>query len=257
VPLLDIQKGYVRRNKVKPSNSIRPEMRHTIFKKRSTDPQSYSGAMNSFHTRSIACRFSAETFKLDRRGKVMGSMLPDEIIIDPSDYEPRKFDAAIVFADISGFTHLSEEYNKPGKGGPSRLSIVLNSYIGSIVQEILLHGGDVLKFAGDALLIMFKVSAIFSLQDSIKSAMDSAVLIQKTCGQRQTDVGVTLRVKIAISAGELYFSLIGNELSSHYVVVGQPIWDVKHAEKLCNPGDIIVTKTGLFVCVKEMLSWAL
>ena len=36
------------------------------------------------------------------------------------------------------------------------------------------------------------------------------------------------------------FALIGNVSNSHYVVVGQPIWDVKAAEHISSAGDIIV-----------------
>lgn len=40
------------------------------------------------------------------------------------------------------------------------------------------------------------------------------------------------------------FSLIGDEKTSHYVVVGQPIWDVKAAEHKSSAGEIIVSHTA-------------
>lgn len=51
-------------------------------------------------------------------------------------------------------------------------------------------------------------------------------------------------VKLAISAGHVKFSLIGNELNSHYVVVGQPIWDVKAAEHISSAGEIILSSNA-------------
>jgi adenylate cyclase 10 len=47
-------------------------------------------------------------------------------------------------------------------------------------------------------------------------------------------------VKLAISAGLVTFALIGNKTTSHYVVVGKPIWDVKAAESISSAGDIVV-----------------
>lgn len=47
-------------------------------------------------------------------------------------------------------------------------------------------------------------------------------------------------MKLAISAGFVKFSLIGNEANSHYIVVGQPIWDVKAAEHISVAGEIVV-----------------
>lgn len=97
-----------------------------------------------------------------------------------------------IFAGL-GFTDLCEKYNKTGKGGPSRLTQVLNSYIGSMVQEILSHSGDVFKFSGDAFLAMWKSGSSGSMQDAVHEALDTALVIQKTYGTYETDVGVFLR----------------------------------------------------------------
>uniref|UniRef100_A0A182YM95 Guanylate cyclase domain-containing protein n=1 Tax=Anopheles stephensi TaxID=30069 RepID=A0A182YM95_ANOST len=132
-------------------------------------------------------------------------------------------------------------YHNPENGGASKLSQVLNTYLGGIVNEILGHGGDILKFSGDAILVLFKANSSVSLPDAIHRAIDTAIIIQLSYGRYKTDVGVTLRNKIAISAGEVHFSLVGNESFSHYVVAGQPVWKVKLAERMALAGDIIVT----------------
>ncbi|XP_058818168.1 adenylate cyclase type 10-like isoform X3 [Topomyia yanbarensis] len=176
----------------------------------------------------------------DIKNKIISSMIPDEVLWNAEDYRPHRFMTAMMFADVSGFTDLSEKFNQPGKGGASKLSQVLNSYLGAMVQEILSHGGDILKFSGDAFLVLFKVTSSVSLPDATHRAIDTAIIIQKSFGAYETEVGVTLRVKIAISAGEVYFSLIGTENFSHYVVIGQPVWKVKIAERIAEAGQIIV-----------------
>ncbi|KFB35731.1 hypothetical protein ZHAS_00002631 [Anopheles sinensis] len=140
-----------------------------------------------------------------------------------------------------GFTDLSELYSNPENGGASKLSQVLNTYLSGIVHEILGHGGDILKFSGDAMLVLFKSNVSVSLPDAIHRAIDTAIIIQLTYGHYKTDVGVTLRVKMAVSAGEVHFALVGNDSFSHYIVVGQPVWKVKLAERIAQPGDIIAT----------------
>ncbi|EDO27044.1 predicted protein [Nematostella vectensis] len=59
---------------------------------------------------------------------------------------------------VKGFTNLCETYGQMGTDscGTERLTATLNIYIGKIVEDILMNGGDVLKFAGDALLAMWK-----------------------------------------------------------------------------------------------------
>lgn len=108
----------------------------------------------------------------------------------------QKFRYLLVFITrcFVGYTDLCEKYTKTGRGGPSRLSHVLNSYIGAMVQEILTHNGDVLKFSGDAFLSMWKKTARLSMHDCVHAAIDCGLVIQKNYGKYiVADVGVTLR----------------------------------------------------------------
>lgn len=68
-----------------------------------------------------------------------------------------RFEAAVVFADISGFTALAERLAREGPSGAEALSRVLNACFGRLVDVVAQHGGDVLKFAGDALLSIWRV----------------------------------------------------------------------------------------------------
>lgn len=50
-----------------------------------------------------------------------------------------------------------------------------------------------------------------------------------------------ISVKIAIAVGTVYFSLIGNEESCNFVVLGDPVWKVKKLEKMAQPGQTLMT----------------
>ena len=58
---------------------------------------------------------------------------------------------ALLFVDMSGFTKLSTMLDVES------LSKVINSYFDMIVSEVIQHGGDILKFAGDAFFAEWKV----------------------------------------------------------------------------------------------------
>lgn len=123
--------------------------------------------------------------------RIMGSMLPDELLHHAGEYKPRRFEAIVVFADISGFTDLSDKYQNFDNGA-SKLTMVLNFYLGTMVQEILSHGGDIIKYSGDAFLAMFKVNNDISIQEATQKAIETAIVIQKNCRNYRTDVGVVL-----------------------------------------------------------------
>lgn len=59
-------------------------------------------------------------------------------------------------------------------------------------------------------------------------------------------------VKIAISGGEVFFSLIGNESSSHFVVVGDPVWQVKMLQESIKPGEILVSSKAWFYAQESL-----
>jgi class 3 adenylate cyclase len=63
----------------------------------------------------------------------------------------RTRESALVFIDISGFTKLSTMLDE------ETLSRVINSYFEMIISEVRSHGGDVLKFAGDALFAEWRI----------------------------------------------------------------------------------------------------
>ena len=88
---------------------------------------------------------------------------------------------------------MTEKYTKSGKGGPSKLTETLNSYIGAMVQEILSHNGDVLKFSGDAFIVMWKLENGGVMRDIASEAIKTACIIQKHFGTYETDIDVTLK----------------------------------------------------------------
>ncbi|KYN44360.1 Adenylate cyclase type 10 [Trachymyrmex septentrionalis] len=183
--------------------------------------------------------------RLEHHTKIFASMCPDEILDYYDNYETREYNTTLMLGDISGFTDLTEKFTKTGVGGPSKLSETLNSYIGAMVQEILSHNGDVVKFSGDAFIVMWKLQEGMLMRDIATEAMQTACIIQKHFGTYDTDVGVSLKVKLAIASGITYFTSIGDpETMSYYVITGKPVWDVKFAEGLCRGGDILVAPSS-------------
>ena len=60
----------------------------------------------------------------------------------------------VVFADISGFTRLSERLAVRGRAGAEEVVGLVGRVMTAFVAEVERSGGDVLVFAGDALLVL-------------------------------------------------------------------------------------------------------
>ncbi|CAE7832636.1 ADCY10 [Symbiodinium sp. CCMP2592] len=67
-----------------------------------------------------------------------------------------RFEAVVVFMDASGFTALTESLARQAHGA-EEIGSCLNNFFGALIEIITRHGGDVLKFSGDALTILWRV----------------------------------------------------------------------------------------------------
>ena len=70
-----------------------------------------------------------------------------------------QFPAAVLFADISGFTPLTEALAQRGAEGPEEMTRLLNAYFSRLIVAIAAEGGEVVKFSGDALTALFPATA--------------------------------------------------------------------------------------------------
>src|SRR5918996_3763862 len=67
----------------------------------------------------------------------------------------REVDGSIVFVDISGFTKLSERLAKRGKVGAEELTDAIGACFTRLLGIAYGNGGGLIKFGGDALLLLF------------------------------------------------------------------------------------------------------
>ncbi len=65
-------------------------------------------------------------------------------------------DGSMLSADISGFTALSEKLAGKGKAGAEEITSLINTCFTALIESAYKYGGEVIKFGGDALLILFR-----------------------------------------------------------------------------------------------------
>src|SRR5512134_3064364 len=87
-------------------------------------------------------------------------LIQKRVIANPSPIEvpvSEDMQAAVLFADISGFTLLTEHLAERGPSGVETLARILNEYFGQLIDIIHDYGGDVVKFAGDAVIAVWPI----------------------------------------------------------------------------------------------------
>jgi class 3 adenylate cyclase/tetratricopeptide (TPR) repeat protein len=118
----------------------------------------------------------------------------------------RELEGTLVSLDISGFTALSERLQAKGRAGAEELVLLVSGVFQGLIGICERHGGDVLKFRGDALLLFF--SGDGHERRACLAASNMQWLIDQS-GRTMSSVGaVTLRMSVGIYSGPCAFFLV-------------------------------------------------
>jgi class 3 adenylate cyclase len=113
-----------------------------------------------------------------------------------------RFLAAVLFADVTGFTPLTEWFAHRGAIGAEELSDQLNDYYERLVNHLLDHGGDVVKFAGDALLAVWPTDALKEdLATVTLRAAQCGRVVQEDLRDYKTREGIALNIRVGVGVG--------------------------------------------------------
>src|SRR6476646_807055 len=79
-----------------------------------------------------------------------------EWLRDQPDRLAYELDSTVAFVDISGFTAMSEQLSNLGKAGAEEVNDVMNATFAALLDVAYAEGGGLLKFGGDALLLLYE-----------------------------------------------------------------------------------------------------
>ncbi len=148
---------------------------------------------------------------------------------------------ALLFADISGFTAMSERLSTLGREGAEQITEIVNRYFSTMLSIIFAHGGDLFKFGGDALLVFFpdtdvpgSLNALYASQQ-MQQAMSAFAQVKTSLGS------FPLQMKIGLSAGSIFTGRLGTATDRQFFVSGSVVNATARAQSLAAAGQILVT----------------
>jgi adenylate cyclase len=122
----------------------------------------------------------------------------------------------VMFADIAGFTGLSERLG-------DRIIPLLSRYLDAMSAEINSHDGTIDKFIGDAVMAFWGAPA--ANPDHAVASCRAALACQRAIRSSGIvdDKGKPLRIRIGINTGEMLVGNIGSEVRLNYTVIGDAV----------------------------------
>jgi class 3 adenylate cyclase/tetratricopeptide (TPR) repeat protein len=173
-------------------------------------------------------------------------MLVDRVRRFP-DQPPTWIDAVegtFVFADISGFTRMSERLAEVGKEGAEWLTNIINRYFHGMLDIAGEYGGANVKFGGDALLILFTGEkhpgrAVAAARKMLRANRRfGAVKVERDRIRLGMSIGVHSGSFWSASAG-----LPGRRMQ--HLILGREAARVADTEAVAVAGEVMVTESTL------------
>lgn len=179
------------------------------------------------------------------------SYIPDYIVeqlIETPDVNllgrSHRFDAVVLFADVSGFTAISEALGKSGRSGTEELTTILNRYFEPMIDLIRSYGGIIGKFGGDAMTVLFPYveenRALVATQ-AVQCALDMQARMTDYKAI-STSAGVfELAMKAGLAAGSVFSTIVGDPMVRlEYIIAGTALDFCAEAEHHANRGEVVV-----------------
>jgi class 3 adenylate cyclase/tetratricopeptide (TPR) repeat protein len=154
----------------------------------------------------------------------------------------RVVDGSLLLFDITGFTPLTERLARRGREGAEELSNLLDAVFSQLLMDAETEGGDLLKWGGDALLLLFD-----GPEHGCRAAR-AALRMQRALaqiGRATTSIGrVKLRASAGVASGPVHLVLAGNPLlHRELVLLGPTATAVAMLEKAAGMGEVLVGPT--------------
>jgi class 3 adenylate cyclase/tetratricopeptide (TPR) repeat protein len=164
-------------------------------------------------------------------------LVADWAATSPGD-QCRALDATMVFADLSGFTAMSERLSRLGPMGAEEVTDAIGATFAELLAVAYDLGGGLLKFGGDALLLAFLGDG-HPLRGVTAAAAMRAKL--RELGPIKTAAGnVTLRMSVGVHCGEFDCFLVG-EPTRELLLTGPAASHVVAMEGTASAGQVVLS----------------
>lgn len=159
-------------------------------------------------------------------------------------------ECSILFADICGFTSISEKLN------PQETVRLLNEYLTNMTKVIFSFNGSVDKFIGDGIMAVFgaPLSNPNHALEATLAAVEMKNEIENIKKKFIDDFGISdFNIRIAINSGQAIYGNVGSPQRTDFTVIGDSVNTASKMEKITPPGSILISK-NTYEKVKEYIN---
>jgi class 3 adenylate cyclase/tetratricopeptide (TPR) repeat protein len=171
---------------------------------------------------------------------------------------PADAQGAVLLADISGFTQLTETLSlRLGESrGVEALSGPLGEAFDALIAVLGRHGGHAVAFAGDAITGWFDArdDAVTGLPAAVRAVL-AAVALQAAL-QRSPEAAEGLAIKVSVVAGPVRRLVVGDPAFQRLdLMAGPAVARAAQADALALPGDVLADAGSASAAGAAVVGW--
>jgi class 3 adenylate cyclase/tetratricopeptide (TPR) repeat protein len=163
--------------------------------------------------------------------------LAEKILVSKSALEGERKQVTVLFADVSGFTSLSERLD------PEDVHGLMNRAFEVMLDEVHRYEGTVNQFLGDGIMALF--GAPISHEDHAHRAAHAALGIRRRLDELRDELqrrrGIIFQVRQGVNTGLVVVGTIGTDLRMDYTAVGDTTNVAARLQQIADPGRIVIS----------------
>lgn len=187
----------------------------------------------------------------DAFGRYVGQAIAEDVMRRGVSMHGATINAAVLFADIRGFTEMSERMT------PAEVVGLLNRYTAAMEPSILEVGGFINKFGGDSLLAIFgaPVPQPDHAERAVKAALGMRDALAAFNARERAEGRRDIRIGVGVNCGEMVAGSVGTPNRMEYTVIGDVVNVAARIQALNKEyGTDILVSSEVFERVKERVS---
>lgn len=191
------------------------------------------------HTSRLAKKIEIEALTREKFQRLLSPVLAEQVVSGKLEVKRggQKMDATVLFADIRGFTSMSESRDA------SDVVDMLNEYFELMVEIIFKYEGTLDKFIGDEIMVLY--GAPLHQHDATARAVRTALEMQLALEEfNRTTIAEgndPIRVGIGINSGEVVAGYMGSSKTMEYTAIGDTVNTASRLCSIARAGEIIVS----------------
>jgi adenylate cyclase len=189
----------------------------------------------------LAQQVETEAINRQKFQRMMSPNLAEKVLAGELEVEKggRSLDATVVFADIRGFTSMSENQDA------QQIVEMLNEYFELAVDVVFKHEGTLDKFMGDEIMSIW--GAPVQHNDDPVRAVTAGIEMQQMLvdfnQMREAEGADPIRIGIGISTGSVVAGYLGSSHTMEYSVIGDTVNIAARLCQLAKPGEVIISES--------------